>query len=87
MAAYGSQASSTGSTTRAFAQKLNKFRRNGSATFSTQSSTRSQSSTSSSFIHLAAGTIPLNEVVEPPDFEEILLQNQPFNEKDRKSVV
>ena len=31
--------------------------------------------------------IPLNEVVEPPDFEEIVLQNQPFNENDPKSKM
>ena len=31
--------------------------------------------------------IPLNEVVEPPEFEEIVMANQPFNENDPKSKM
>ena len=31
--------------------------------------------------------IPLNEVVEPPDFEDIVLAQQPFNENDPNSKM
>lgn len=38
-------------------------------------------------IYMTYLQIPLNEVVEPPDFEEIVLQNQPFNENDPNSKM
>ena len=31
--------------------------------------------------------IPLNEVVEPPEFEDFVLQNQPLNENDPDSKM
>ncbi|XP_068675521.1 dedicator of cytokinesis protein 7-like [Montipora foliosa] len=87
MAAQSSGGSQSSGSTRAFAQKLSKFRRNGSNSFGTLSSLTKSPSTSSSFLHFATGTIPLNEVVEPPEFEEILLANQPFNENDPNSKM
>ena len=39
------------------------------------------------FHHFLLFQTPLNEVVEPPDFEDLLLQNQPFNENDPKSKM
>ncbi|XP_073227641.1 dedicator of cytokinesis protein 7-like isoform X3 [Porites lutea] len=87
MAAQSSGSQTSTGSTRAFAQKLNKFRRNGSTSFGTQTSFTKSPSVSSSFLHFATGTIPLNEVVEPPEFEEIVMANQPFNENDPKSKM
>ncbi|XP_048582972.1 dedicator of cytokinesis protein 7-like [Nematostella vectensis] len=84
MAATGSSSSAT----RAFAQKLNKnkpaaeVRRNVvSSVFVSQASKRS-STIDESFLHLASGTVPLSEVVNPLDFEEFVLQNQPLNDNE-----
>ncbi|XP_067028614.1 dedicator of cytokinesis protein 7-like isoform X1 [Acropora muricata] len=87
MAAQSSGGSQSSGSTRAFAQKLSKFRRNGSSSSGTLSGLTKSPSTSSSFLHFATGTIPLNEVVEPPDFEDIVLAHQPFNENDPNSKM